>query len=872
MAIKPINRKKLEEKYGEDTIGRNAFKYYDVTDEQLKEMSPDVSTFVEYQRGLARKIAESDPDLFAPEVIGKPISTANTTQPVSKTNSDGTPKYEPIITDGGGDSGGGYYKSSPKVGGVSYAPTKINYDEVNRFREDMIKKGEKPETVDIFIGNKLGEIQKRDQEMQDYQTKLQMSKDISGEASSVKLSEVPSEKTTTSTTLTTPPISTLENIPQTTGTDTPENIKLKYNYKLASESGDLNTMDKINAQFKASNGYGINEAKPVTKKEEDAIKVIQLKEKVANQAEAILNLIDQHERGLVDSKTYNDTLNSLASDLVLTKKEADNLGAALSGNELAILSGQVPVVQPMGRSLISTVEQAFTGKVPVQRGQVNEPDINTLKNKMKILASGMRGEKIDATTLSKTEEGTPLKEDYNLIQAALNDSKDIVNGILGLPKTTLDYIQAEAQKGHFVTPMDLVTKGLWEFGKGSVLEANQLLGEPLKGGDIAGRAWERIKNKPVTTLLDILAIKGGISSLKKPGISKTLKELPKEPTSLQKSAARGIVNIDPRDIVRSEAVAKDVAQMTKSISNTGIARELKAKVGQLAKEVDDFSNQADSAVGQMSHQAVLDRIMSAVNETDVAKTNPKLVTLIKRELNTQLNSGVITTEGAISDVVSTKPSAINKTRRLFNSEISDNWFANRKQLVTDTDKLSSLRWKASEAMRDILGELDQSGQLKESLRLQSSAIEAYPQMSLKANGANITGQGGFSFKVNALKKATQTPSIIINRAIVGKPSPLTSNTIAGAPINPESLTNPYPPAKALPNISSNVIPENLTPSELPPIPITGNPVSFPKRPAPELILKKLKSAIKSGVDVKPMYTELSRFYKLPKLELLKKKK
>lgn len=85
------------------------------------------------------------------------------------------------------------------------------------------------------------------------------------------------------------------------------------------------------------------------------------------------------------------------------------------------------------------------------------------------------------------------------------DIKDLVNTTLNTPKNMADAFKKDPQAAlsslnSVATPMNLLTT----LAKGGVQELNQVLGEPLKGGDITGRIGQRAYEKPVTTALDVL--------------------------------------------------------------------------------------------------------------------------------------------------------------------------------------------------------------------------------------------------------------------------------------------------------------------------------------------------------------------------------
>jgi hypothetical protein len=241
-------------------------------------------------------------------------------------------------------------------------------------------------------------------------------------------------------------------------------------------------------------------------------------------------------KGQYDEKGYKDAINSLASSLILKKKEAENLGAALSGNELAILSGQTPVTQTIGASFPQRVGAFFTGKEPVQHGEVVE-DEETMKNKLALLVAGMEGKKITPEMLASTRGGGGQKS--NLLNNAGGDLKNIANGLLGIPA---GYVQAAL---HGEDPRRHTGKLAMAGLKGAVQEYNDALGHPLEGGDIVGRIGQHAFEHPVNTALDVVPFAGAaMKGLRGAGAASMAGQAGEEMAAVQ-NAARTTVATNP---------------------------------------------------------------------------------------------------------------------------------------------------------------------------------------------------------------------------------------------------------------------------------------------------------------------------------------
>lgn len=227
-----------------------------------------------------------------------------------------------------------------------------------------------------------------------------------------------------------------------------------------------------------------------------------------------------------DEKGYKDAINSLASSLILKKKEAENLGAALSGNELGILSGQTPVVQTIGPSAGQRVSQFFTGKEPVQRGEVAE-DPETMNHKLALLIAGMSGQKITPEMLASVNPKQTQQQGF--LGNVAEDGKNVLNGLLNIPgaiakgemPNPLDLVQLKDNPASIVPFLldkkkrDLALNYGVQGNKASLEEANRVTGRPLEGGDVAGRIAQNAYERPVSTALDVLPFFAeGASSLK----------------------------------------------------------------------------------------------------------------------------------------------------------------------------------------------------------------------------------------------------------------------------------------------------------------------------------------------------------------------
>jgi len=207
-------------------------------------------------------------------------------------------------------------------------------------------------------------------------------------------------------------------------------------------------------------------------KADKADKATRLKGGILSIAKQLQNAIANKDK--YGEKEYKSLLNSLSSSLVLKKKEAENLGAALTPTELAILSGQVPVTQSIGGSFPQRAGAFFTGREPVQRGEVVETD-DELNRKMTVLIAGMEGKEVTPEMLQSgqsEEKGIASR----LFSGAGGDVIDMVSGLASIPGQYID----GARQGK--TPTQVSGELATKMGKGLVNEYGSLVGVQTENG------------------------------------------------------------------------------------------------------------------------------------------------------------------------------------------------------------------------------------------------------------------------------------------------------------------------------------------------------------------------------------------------------
>lgn len=462
-----------------------------------------------------------------------------------------------------------------------------------------------------------------------------------------------------------------------------------------------------------------------TKKNQDAEKAAKVKNDITSVAKQLQDVIKNRDK--FEPAAYQDTVNSLASSIILKKKEADNLGAALSGGELAILSGQTPVTQQIGASFPQKVGAFFTGKQPVQRGQVVEDD-QTLNRKLALLIAGLNGESVTPEMMAQANLPQQKKKTGGILNNAVEDIKGIGNSILSLPNQGIELAKRAraGDKEALRQIQDNANPGMVAFNgiKGLIGEANDLLGRPLEGGDIIGRAVDRAKQKPVTTALDILPF---IKTPKVGGIPKNV---------AAKAGGKLAEDVRKIDVGPSVYGVSKETSINKTLDDLGIKGSAQQQYAQLEPTMSRISDKIDTKLSKESTQIPLDKITTDFNTnlSDQLRTKNLSATSAKKEI-----------AGYIQDLYGKKLGSTIDSYELFNlkKKINHDYqgVARKKASnapLTDREKVISA---ARQTVDDVLAEYHP--EVKELTKQQSvlyDAVESlYKARSESGPGVSILG-------------------------------------------------------------------------------------------------------------------------------------
>lgn len=475
-------------------------------------------------------------------------------------------------------------------------------------------------------------------------------------------------------------------------------------------------------------------------------------------AKNILDLMEQKNAGKLDDATYNSRLKVLAS------KQASDLGFGVGGKVLS--EGEKALLQPQMINFANskTVSrgswpQRFWGGLtgaPIPEVTKNEEVLKDspqeIANKMQSIISSFGNDE----DKKKYLKAMGIKDPEQVIRQTapqytvggfagnvVNNARDVANGVLNIPKNVIDYEKGQMSKAASgnINAMNPLTGQLpdlvMNLGKGAVKMANDTLGDPLKGGDVVGRAAIHAYNRPIDTAMTVIPMVKGIQSLTKPNISNQLPSIDESAApkggiinDIKGRAATSIGVVDPQSVVKSEAMLKEALQMTKSLTKRGMAKDLENFTPVAGKAIDNYLNIKDQQMGVQPLEPIKDTLREKLEQTSAGQANPELVNQVLKDLDKRASTEALS--GDLQKISNsnfgTTNTALNEMRKTWNGSLSK-WFKNGQPEASLTDNLNSLKWEASNTLKDILGESDSTGQLKDLIHQQHVALATSPVLS-----------------------------------------------------------------------------------------------------------------------------------------------
>lgn len=245
-----------------------------------------------------------------------------------------------------------------------------------------------------------------------------------------------------------------------------------------------------------------------TPKTKDELNLEASRAKAKPDAEAVASGIDNLKKQAKDA-----TLGSV----VLSKLSRGNLGveADIFDQSKKLLGQTIANLYEKGR--LSDKDRDFYQNEILKVGAVGRQEaINQKLDNLKTEILRKAGYKPEDFPSGKNEKKNDTSKKGGFIDNALQDTKGIINSVLNIPsEMAKGNMPNPLEVPNFTNPQSLSPENLIKTGKfavnaaqGTLNEYNQAAGEPLKGGDVAGRIAQRAYEKPVTTALDVLPIIG----------------------------------------------------------------------------------------------------------------------------------------------------------------------------------------------------------------------------------------------------------------------------------------------------------------------------------------------------------------------------
>lgn len=260
------------------------------------------------------------------------------------------------------------------------------------------------------------------------------------------------------------------------------------------------------------------------------------------------------------------------------------------------------------------------------------------------------------STQQQTVPSVPTQQIPSFLQNVGTDTKNILNGLLNLPKTALDAGVARATRGESMDPISLLTAGGVTVGKGMVNEYNQLLGEPLKGGDVLDRILKRAYEKPVTTTLDVLPGVSLLKKLKGGQVASTASKAPVAENIIQKvgkSMKQKAAPIYTKPSIYGASVESKIRSTLDDLGVTGTAGDQYTKLEPAMKAL---SSKIDDALTTNPQTATFSNIV------DNFKKNIKDLQRTKVMGNSQAITEV---KGYLKDLANLKEGDVIPVQKLF---------------------------------------------------------------------------------------------------------------------------------------------------------------------------------------------------------------
>jgi len=539
----------------------------------------------------------------------------------------------------------------------------------------------------------------------------------------------------------------------------------------AKAAGDTTAIKQITDDYNREYAYqkdtgSIEKKAKETAKEQDAKKA---KELISSNAQAVLDVLNNKDK-YASEKEYKDALQYVASRMSSAVGFGEG-GKVLSPAELGILSGSLVNIKPQRQQ---NVIERLTGEVPAATGEITDPE-ETIRNKMNNAISYISTGKVNEPTAQKTEtESKDEKLNLNLYGNAVNDIKDMVQGLISLPEIAVRVAQSPEET-------------LPEIGMSLLKEIEATIGYKNGSANILD-ALKHAYNNPVDTavwLVPLLKLGkvGAIGKVTKTAdvaedVGKTGALLADGSSAIKTAegiglkgelAGRSATSLGVTDlgsVVKSEEAMKTALQKTTSNTIRGMARERELSIPKNGKLIDDQVLAMDKVVGQQPMDEIVNQILTKIKNTTAAQANPELIKqvdlILRKQLATDSKIGIV----GQTPIDATDFSKMNDARKYLTSNLGK-WFENGQPVGNPTDDLNSIKWSAANGIKDIIAEADKQGVIKELLSDQHNAFETFPVLSREALKSKYSGNL-ISILRNAYNTVTTPARVSSARALQGK--------------------------------------------------------------------------------------------------------
>lgn len=516
-------------------------------------------------------------------------------------------------------------------------------------------------------------------------------------------------------------------------------------------------------------------------------------------------------------------------------------GKTFSPTERDILGGLLVKIQPTGPG---NPYQRFMGTPPVTSTAIAEPE-DAVKTKLEdAIQFAKTGTVPPPSPTSPTAQGSS-QQPYNLGGAALNDTKNIINSIAGIPAAKIAEFNTAAKQYETKKDPSALIKFLQGFNptqmagnavQGYVGNLNQDIGQPLKGGDIVDRAVQNFAQRPVGTALDVLPFAGAAKGLISPeavdtadaakiaasgngaldtsiapkiagdlgsAVSAKLNNLKNDIQGRAATAVVGPIKDKNLSVQQAENIYKSVVRATNSTTSRGMAKELDSVVlPETGNIIDANVAKIDKAIGPQPKDEIIEHVMGPLEKSSEGQANPELLGKIKTQLDRELQEVPLPGGAKNGELNGTTMAAINDVRKSFNAD-TKSWHNAGRPVGTPTNDFSSLKWQASNELKDIMKSADPTNLISNAIDLQHNALEARGTLSAKALDAK--NNSGLWNRIFNLAGAIAEPAKIAGiRAIEGKGTPLEQmvqkGTLPKIYMKPQTPTTPATENPVVPQV------------------------------------------------------------------------